>query len=190
MLRGPLDARRADLEPDRQLLEGQVAELLDQRLLQRLRRPEVGAGAHGPADGAQRAVAVHLAPAAGGALPERGELLDDAEVGLAGDQGAVEGADAGAEHQVRDDAALEQRAQHADLDGAEHAAAAEHECGRHTRASVPPAPGARHGPAPSHRCSAQKLRTGIVPQTSVTSVKPMGHRALRESRNALTRKIM
>ena len=77
------------------------------------------------------AVAVHLAPDSPAPRHSSVSRSITASVGLAGDQRAVERADAGAEHQVGDDAALEQRAQHADLDRAEDAAAAEHERGRH-----------------------------------------------------------
>jgi hypothetical protein len=156
VLRGPLDAGRAHLEPDRQLLERQVAELVLEGLLQRLRRPQVGAGADRATHGAQRAVAVHLGAGACGGAPHLGELLDHRELGLAGDEGTVQGADAGAEDQLGPDVALEQRSEHPDLDRAEDAAAAKHERSRHARprgmltpASVPPGRGARHGPAPS-----------------------------------------
>ena len=40
------------------------------------------------------------------------------------------------------------------------------------------------------RCSAQKDSTGTVPQSSVTTVKPGSHSALRARRKAVTRKIM
>ena len=149
VLGGPLDARGAHLEPDRQLLEGEVAELVDQRLLERRRGPEVGARRDGPTYGAQRAVAVHLG-AGRGAAPQLDQLGDDRGVRVAGDHGAVERADAGAEHQVGDDVALEERPQHADLDRAEDAAAAEHEGGGHgavTQSRMPRARGSRRVPS-------------------------------------------
>ena len=38
--------------------------------------------------------------------------------------------------------------------------------------------------------STQKLSTGTVPHSSVTKVNVIGQRARRDSRNAVTRKIM
>ena len=94
---------------------------------------------------------------------------------VAGHHRAVEGADAGAEHQVGGDAALEERPEHADLDGTEDAAAAQDERGRHDRAPLTCSSqlGCSSGCSARircvARCSAQKDRNGTVPQTRVTS---------------------
>ena len=97
---------------------------------QRLGGVDVGAGGHGAADRAQRPVAVHRRVALRAVAAHSSvSRSTTATSGSARDHRAVERADAGAEHEVRDDAALEEGAQHADLDGAEHAAAAEHEGG-------------------------------------------------------------
>ena len=106
--------------------------------------------------------------------PQLGEPLDDGERRVAGDQRAVEGADAGAEDEVGGDAALEERPQHADLDRAEDAAAAEHERGGH-RVDRPQcrtrrARGARRAPGVVARCSTQKISSGTSAGSSVTSV--------------------
>ena len=131
-------------------------------------------------------VAVDLA-AAGDVEPQLGQPVDDGEVRVAGDQRAVERPDAGAEHQVGRDAALQERPQHPDLDRAEDAPAPEHERGGHGHA-VHTACSARTRRVA--RRSAQNDSTGTVPQTRVTNVKGRSQRALRESRNAVTRKIM
>ncbi len=123
----------------------------------------MGAGGDGAPDGAQRAVAVDLTTPRR-AHPELGEPLDHRDVGPAGDHRAVEGADAGAEHQVGDDAALEERAQHADLDGAEDAAATEDErggqassgCSARTRCTT--------------RCSTKNISSGTSPAISMRRV--------------------
>ena len=110
-----------------------------QPVLQRLGREDVGAGGDRPAHRAQRPVAVHLPAVLAGAAPQLGEPLDHGERRVPGDQGAVERADAGAEDEVGGDAALEERAQHADLDRAEGAPAAEDERGRHRGQRLPAA---------------------------------------------------
>ena len=126
VLGGPLDAGRAALERHRELLEGQVAELLGEPVPQRLGRVQVGAGPDGPGDLAERAVAVHLA-VAHRALPQADQPVDHAGAGVGGHQGAVQRADRGAQDQVRADAGLEERPEHADLDRAEQAATAQDE---------------------------------------------------------------
>ena len=88
-----------------------------------------------------------------------------AGVGVARDHRAVERADAGAEHQVGGDAALEERPQHPDLDRTEDAAAAEHERSRH---GVAPAPAVASSGCSARkrratRRSTQKISSGIRP---------------------------
>ena len=75
VLGGPLDAGRAHLERDGQVLEGHVAELLGQPAAHRRGGVDVRAGGDGPPDRAQRTVAEHLAARRDG-LPQVGEPLD------------------------------------------------------------------------------------------------------------------
>ena len=89
----------------------------------------MGAGRHRAAYGPQRPVGDRAHGL--GVLPQVGEPVDHRGRRVAGDHGAVEGADAGAEHQVGGDLDLEQRAQHPDLGRPEHPTAPEHERRRH-----------------------------------------------------------
>ena len=84
--------------------------------------------------------------------------------------------------------ALEQRPQHADLDRAEHAAAAEHERGRHvaTVALVAASSGFSAATCWATTCSTQKISSGTRPATSIEHVNPIVQPALRDSRNATT----
>jgi hypothetical protein len=61
--------------------------------------------------------------------PHLGEALDRRRRGIGGDGDAVEGADAGAHHQIRDETSLEEGPQHAHFGRSQHASAAEHEGG-------------------------------------------------------------
>ena len=61
--------------------------------------------------------------------PDLGQPLHAVERGIAGIEGAVQRADAGADHHVGGHAVRDQRLQHADLDRAKAAAAREHEGG-------------------------------------------------------------
>jgi hypothetical protein len=81
------------------------------------------------ADEAAPAEGKHVAPAQ--AAPDRFEPLHAFRVRIAGEVCAVDGAHGGADDQVGLDLPREQLAQHADLNGAEAAAAGEHEGGLH-----------------------------------------------------------
>ncbi len=70
----------------------------------------------------ERPVAVHVAGLAGLA-PQLDEPVDDRRRRVAGHHRAVQRPHAGAEHQVGDDAPLEQRLEHPDLDRPQHPAA-------------------------------------------------------------------
>ncbi|MOA02596.1 hypothetical protein D3C78_1220530 [compost metagenome] len=65
------------------------------------------------------------------AAPDRGQLGQPRRRRPGGEVGAVDRADRGAEHQVDGHPLLDQRLQHADLHGAETAAADQHQCGIH-----------------------------------------------------------
>ena len=101
--------------------------------------------------------------------PQLGQPVDDAEVRVARHHRAVERTDAGAEHQVGGDAALEERPQHADLDRAEDAAAAR----ARTRSSRALSSGRGSSGCSSRsrwatRRSTQKTAPGQCPQTSTS----------------------
>ena len=93
-----------------------------------------------------------------------------------------------AEDEVGIDVALEERLQHADLDGAEHAAATEHERGGHRRR--PQCRPASSGCSARIRVvtvrSTQKMISGISPAARQRIVKPMLQPARRDSRNVTT----
>ena len=112
----------------RELGEGEVAELLLEPVAQRLRGVQVGARAHGAGDLAPGAVAVDLVALAHRA-PQVEQPVDDRRGRVAGDHQPVQRAHRGAQDEVGPDAALEQRAEHADLDGPEQPATAEDEGG-------------------------------------------------------------
>ena len=80
-------------------------------------------------------------------LPHRRELRDAGEVRRVADGRAVERAGRGPDHDVGDDAALEQRAQHPDLAHALVAAARQHERGARPSAAVRASPAVRSGTA-------------------------------------------
>src|SRR5207245_1541237 len=61
--------------------------------------------------------------------PDVAQFFHALERGVAGIEGPVQGADAGADHHVRGDAVSGKRMQHADLNGAKTAAAREHKGG-------------------------------------------------------------
>ena len=128
VLRGTLYRRCTHLELDRQLLEGEVTELLLEPVSHRLVGEDVGAGGDGSSYVLQRLRRIHLARLPGG-RPQPDQPFDDREARIPGDHRPVERTDAGAEHQVWSDVAFEQGLQHAHLDRSEHAATAQHERG-------------------------------------------------------------
>ena len=66
------------------------------------------------------------------ATPDGRELIRPASSRVTGDPGAVDRADAGADHEVRPDAPVQQGLQHAGLDCAETGPARQYERGAHT----------------------------------------------------------
>ena len=185
VLGGPLDAGRAHLEPRGQVLEADVAELLLEPLPHRLGGVEVGAGGDRTSYRGQGLLGVAATAGLADIAPQVGEPLDDGGRGVAGDQGAVQGADAGAQHQLGCHLGLEQGAQHADLDRAEHAPSAQHE-GRGHGSAVTIASGCSARTRTTTRCSTQKISSGIRPAASIRIVKPGLQPNWRASRNATT----
>jgi hypothetical protein len=136
---GPLDAGGDALERHGQVLDAGDRQLL-QQLPQRLVGVQVGAGAGQRPDPPEQRAAERLA---GGALAPHPVQPRQRRrrVGVGGDEDAVERPDRGPQDQVRPDPGLGERLQHADLVGAQHPSAAEHE-GDLVRSLV------RHGPSP------------------------------------------
>jgi hypothetical protein len=126
VLRGPLDAGGAALERHRQVGErGVLAQRPVEHAQQRCRRVQVAAAGEA-AQLARVGVAVDLLRRRRG--PHLRQPLDRRLGGVGRDGRAVDRADRGADDQVGLDAVLQQRAEHADLGGAQHPAATEHEC--------------------------------------------------------------
>ena len=140
VLGGPLDAGRADLEPDRQLLEGDVAELLAQPLLAAAWRSRCGCRW----STARRTVRSGRSPYTSRLLSLAPRHSSVSRSITASDGSRATIAPLSAPTLVPSTrsgviAALEERPQHADLDRAEDAPAAEHERGRHRRQRLPAA---------------------------------------------------
>ncbi len=145
----------------------------------------MGPGRHRSAHRPQRVVAIDLLAALADALPELDQPVDDRRVRLSGDQRAVERTDAGAEHEVRGEVALEECLEHADLDGAEHATATEDERGRHVVDGSSSSAFSVVTFWVTTR-STQKISSGMRPAASTTAVKVHDQSARRESRKATT----
>ena len=96
------------------------------------------AGAHGSGGLSQHAVAVDLA-ALRRTAPQLDEAIHDRRRRVRRDESAIERTDRRANDEVGADVGLQERAQHADLDGAEQTATAEHE-GRSPRLHGPTLP--------------------------------------------------
>ena len=108
------------------MLEVCPAQLLFEPIAQGRRGVDVGPRTPRPRHLGPRAVAIDLTTA-GRRAPETLEPLDDPERGLGGQECPVECPDRRPHDEVRSDAGFQQGPEHADLDGTEHAPAAQDE---------------------------------------------------------------
>ena len=129
----PVGVRRLDaggdaLERDGELREVALRQGPFEEPSQRLDRVDAGPGAGQVAEPGDEGAAEDAALVDVG--PHRPQVLDPGGPRVRRDRDAVDGADRGADDQVRHDRRLDERPQHADLGRAQLAAPAEHE--RHT----------------------------------------------------------